>query len=690
MVLVSTVVVLSLLAFGLASPAIATDSADRESTTEAVGPGGTAQVTVSVDLDEAQSFTIAESIDGPIGSLSIVDDGGASDVEVDESAGEVVATYDDEDAATLVYRITADGSADTGDTLDIDGTVDGDTTMSIGNTTIDVTDDAGVAVWIDEPPSTAVTGETERPTIVVENLDADATAMPVALVVDGVTQEETVISIDGFEQQTLTLEWTPSLDDVGMVSLAVATDTHERSYQVSVEQAATFEVSELTAPERVEQFEPFDASVEVVNTGERAGTQTINLALADGAHLAAAEVTLDPGESTVVPFEGLTFDEGSWDDVFTLVASSDDDETDRPIFVENASADLSLADQAIGVTTNGEPAAFLEDIVADEGWAIAMVDSTDAVVGVTPVDTALRGDQATIELAPAVEAGAYEAVIVANGSDVVIGETLPTDAEVLATDTGLLVEASLEASSFRAEDTVETVFVDGVAFDSGTQTSRAYAVGVYRALPNGSVELIGQSSLHDSSADWLAIDLDEPIASPGTHDLVITLHETRFGQLDAPYRSVRGETVEPIRENITLSIDEVPSFAITDLELPETVEHGGYLTAAVTVTNEGSVGGTQSVWLEADGAVDTVAVTLEPGESTTVSLTVPVRSQPGTTVDVAVDAGISTEHRSVEVVERDELPSTAGSPVPAIGVTATAVAVLGLSVLLWRRHASAG
>ena len=118
--------------------------ADREIGETSLDLGESTTVAVSVEADHRGAFTVVESVgdgengvsdgeDGIPGSedgipggaeIELLDDDGAAAAEVRDDGDELVATYTDREAVTLVYEVTVPDDAADGTTVAIDGFVD--------------------------------------------------------------------------------------------------------------------------------------------------------------------------------------------------------------------------------------------------------------------------------------------------------------------------------------------------------------------------------------------------------------------------------------------------------------------------------------------------------------------------------------------------------------------------------------
>lgn len=112
---------------------------------------------------------------------------------------------------------------------------------------------------------------------------------------------------------------------------------------------------------------------------------------------------------------------------------------------------------------------------------------------------------------------------------------------------------------------------------------------------------------------------------------------------------------------------------VSDLDVDDTVTQGGTVDVSVTVTNDGSTNETLTVPISIDGeVVDEREVTLEPGESTTVTSAVEFDDEG----EATVSAGDTTRDVTVEAAGTME-------QLPGFGI-AVAVAAISAALLLRR------
>jgi|GEM_PF-6386084 len=118
------------------------DVSSRTVQSHTVQPGGETLVTVDVETNETENFTVVEHFDPAFDSVEIVDADGAAFAEVRNANDAVFATYTDRSEATLTYRVTLGDSSSVqeGDSYSLSGFThsDGDRSATGGQDQITV------------------------------------------------------------------------------------------------------------------------------------------------------------------------------------------------------------------------------------------------------------------------------------------------------------------------------------------------------------------------------------------------------------------------------------------------------------------------------------------------------------------------------------------------------------------------
>lgn len=655
-------------------------TASRTLNSDVVGANGTVQITISASVEEPQDMTLVETIDPAAGAIEVVDSDGADSVTVDSNNTEIEANFTGREQIEFIYRLTIPGDAAVNDTYTLDGSVDADQTLPTGTDEITVSDTPGVAIIDIAHGEDVVAGEPLSVTATVENLAGNDSTTDVSLSAEAASVDVQTVTLGAFEQREVTLSWTPTVDDVGEANLTVETDTHDAASTVTVLQPATFELSGVSAPDEVVQYGAFNASVTVENTGDVAGTDAVSLSLADGTELNGTNVTLEAGVSTTVTFDALSI---AIEGVHTLVAATDDSEVDRPIVVEPATAEIAFEDQLLGTTSSGDSALYVSDLVADVGWTVVLVDADDdSVVGMETLEEAHTGGEAIVPVT-APDGGGMDihAFVVADGDGIVAGEAVPEDVDRLAASDGIAFQGSIITSSLTYEDATEEVYIDAATLVGGDgSTDLPFIVGVY-GMVDGERELLGYEAMLQGTHEDLSIGLDEEL-DVGEYELVAQLHAIGVGGPGQAYRQVQTGAITENQASIPVTIEETPQFVLGSIDHAETVSPGGTLSIAVTVHNEGTVSGTQSIWVSMGQRVVMEDVYLEANESATVSLSLPISGEALGTYSVDVEVDDSATSFDITVQE----PSTESDSIPGFTSVVVILTLVFGALVGWRRH----
>jgi hypothetical protein len=192
--------------------------------------------------------------------------------------------------------------------------------------------------------------------------------------------------------------------------------------------------------------------------------------------------------------------------------------------------------------------------------------------------------------------------------------------------------------------TAYNMMPDGVFFDPAITLTMEYDPAT---LPEGMEESELYIAFWDGS-QWMPLE-----STVDTVANVITAqvsHFTNFAII-GELPEEEEETVEPI------SVPETPAnFTVTDLSIsPTSIETGDLVTIKVLVTNTGEASGTYTVTLNLNGAaVETRDITLDGGNSQTVTFTTTAKTAGTYTVDVDGLTGSYTVTEPVVEVEEEE------------------------------------
>jgi hypothetical protein len=419
---------------------------------------------------------------------------------------------------------------------------------------------------------------------------------------------------------------------------------------------ATFEVSNLDAPDTATAGDTIDVSADVTNTGEQTATKTVEFrldlngdgTLSEDEALTSQEVDLDPGETETVTFDDLDTSglSGEYDHgVFT-----DDDSATATITVEEPAptADVTFADQTTDGTT-----VVVDSVTMSEGGFVAIHNSSlfdnnviGSVIGVSEylepgthedVEVTLYdvpGASFNVERLPADEElvamphldtdGDEEYGFVATGGEV-DGPYTEDGSPVIDTAEVTLEEepATFQVSNLDAPDTADEGDLIDVSADvtntgeqAGTQTVE------FR------IDLNQDGTLSEDEA----LTSQEISLDPGETETV-TFADLDTSGLDGEYQhgvfSADDDATATIEVDDDEPAPEPASFDVSSLNAPTTVTQGDAIDVSAEVTNTGEQTATETVQfrvdLNQDGtlseeeALTSQELELEPGETETVT-----------------------------------------------------------------------
>ena len=443
----------------------------------------------------------------------------------------------------------------------------------------------------------------------------------VRLVVGQVVRDSRFIELGSREETVVDFSWVPGSDDAGdYVATVVPEEGRSAETEVTVIEPANFvvEVESTTSP--VPAGEPLNVTATVTNTGDVAGTRTVDLSV-DGAVEDSTTVTLDEGESRTVT---LIWQTGP-DDVGGHAASvrSPDDSAvtnvsvlappDFRVEIETASPSVPAGESleiTATITNTGDESATqdielvvdgtVEDsttvtLFGDESrtvmftWQTGPDERGDHTVSVESDDTF---DRTTVSV---VEPANFVVGVESTTSPVAPGESLEVTATV--TNTG-------DVAGTRTVDLV----VDGTVEDSTTVT------------------LDGDGS-RTVTFTW----------QTGPDDV---------GRHTASVRNPDDSAVTDV------GVLAPPDFRVEIGSAPSSVTAGGSLEITATVTNTGDEPATQDIELEIDGVVeDSTPVTLAGGGSRMVTLSWQTGEGDAGTYDITVSSDDSSDTVEVTVAE---------------------------------------
>ena len=293
---------------------------------------------------EPAHFDVEVSVDSPIEA------GETAEVVADiENTGEVEDTQDvsvsvadeettesvtlegaESDAVTLEWETTADDAG----TYDATAASDDDSDTA----ELVVLEPAHFDVEITETNEPVEEEETLEVSADIENTGEVEDTQDIVLDIDGDAVDETSLTLEGAESDSVTLEWETEADDAGEYTATVSSDDDSDSADVEVEEPlepAFFAVDIVDTNSPVTIDEHVEVTAEIENTGDESADQIVELTFYPDEESIGDEeppaidstiVSLDGGESDTVTLEEEEIPEAQEGTEFIVHVSSEDDE----------------------------------------------------------------------------------------------------------------------------------------------------------------------------------------------------------------------------------------------------------------------------------------------------------------------------------------------------------------------------
>jgi hypothetical protein len=202
-------------------------------------------------------------------------------------------------------------------------------------TTVTVNKPAFFAVTLDDVADTVTAGETVTVNYTVENTGGvDATQDIEFLVNDTVQTQASDVELPAGGTYTGSFTYTTTDRDTPAIAVGVSSDDEQNETTVTVNEPAFFAVAVEETNSPVQEGEDADIVVNVTNTGDVSGTQTVDVS-APGLGSDAVSLSLDGGESTTANLTLSTGPGDAADSPYTAEISSENDTVDTQIEVND-------------------------------------------------------------------------------------------------------------------------------------------------------------------------------------------------------------------------------------------------------------------------------------------------------------------------------------------------------------------
>ena len=531
---------------------------------DSITEGESVEVSATVENvgDREGTFTAELEVDGHVEATTDVTlAGGASDT--------VTFSYEPPDAGEYELVVAGD-----------DG--DDDRTQTHAGT-LEVLEPAEFEVWDATLSETKIfEGDSVEVTATVENTgeveDTFTAELEVELADSSVEVRATEdVTLAGGESTMVVFDET--FESAGTYEISVSGE-HAGTLTVEEPTPAEFETSDVTLGENpIEEGDSVDVEATVENVGDESGEHTATLYV-DGEERATETIELEGGASTSVTFTEMFETVGEYevtvDDAPAVTLT-----VEQPATFEVGEA--SLDETTITEGESVEVAADVENVGDRDGTFTAELVVDGAVVDTQDVHVEAGSAETVSFVESFADPGEYEIEVNdAHAGTLTVEEEPEADLEV--------TEADLESSTITEGEYVEVMAtVENTGDSEGSMT--------VNLVVDGTVEESTEITVPANDATTVTFTY-EP-SDPGEYE---------FGVNDVHAG--------------TLTVEEEPeaSFEVSEATLSDgTIEAGESVDATATVENVGDAEGSYEVELVVDGqTVETVTVTLDAGESTTV------------------------------------------------------------------------
>jgi PGF-CTERM protein len=650
----------------------------------AVGAGETVNLTIT--LDTPSDFNSpAVDVDLPE-NWSVVSQSSSGTYRPSEiqwiwlSGGEKTVDYTveiPENASGGTYQIVANGSAINGSTSETvaDETV---TEITVGSPEFEVSNL--------EAPASAVQGETITVNATVSNVGGVAGTTDAEFVFAGGALLDQTVSIDAGSSTQVSFDVPLDNISAGTYEHGVRAGDSFRTANITVQEPAEFEVSDLSAPASAVQGETITVNATVSNVGDIQGSTTAEFVF-DGDVLLNQSVELGPGNATDVSFNVPTGEvpPGTYEHG---VQAGDSIRT----------ANITIQQPAIFEVSNlqAPASAVVGDIITVNATVSnvgGVADTTDAefvfagsaLLNETVSLDAGNSTQVSFDVPTAgIASGTYEhGVRAGSGSqfaDITIEIVDEFQTVLDGRDEGQpdadRDQYDVDLSQFLGANTAELKFED---FDKSDGLG-PQLFGVVIRADGEVIHTIDANS--DGEAQYL-------VADNGSQTQAFGEDTVRFADGDASF--IYQFAVPEDAGNLTATIDvnneflvsaraaETPEFQVSNLEAPASAVSNQTITVNATISNVGQAQGvTDAEFVFGGEVLRNQPVSLGAGNSTPVSFDVSLSDVPSGTYEHGVQAGddIATASLTVESLTTFEVTNLSAPATAAAGETITVNATI--------------
>lgn len=475
--------------------------------------------------------------------------------------------------------------------------------------------------------------------------------------------------------------------DVAIDGAWIDNETHPLGTdQIEVTTEPIFELLDLELPSTATHAETFPVNVTVENRGASDGSIPLELRI-DGAAVAGRTVSVESGETRTFSFEGVNIDAAG---EYQVSVHAPNASVEGQITIEEASGTVSVDTQGLGTGPDGDPAILATDVAAEAGWFLVATAGSDAgdVIGFTELSTARDGAAEPVAIADTVGIpGPVTVSLVAQGAALTVGDPIPSSAEVIASDPTTILDVGINMANQTYINEAERVTVEAANVLDGDAGSTPYVVVIHRQVGDSLAETVGTSPVLWGTTTDLEIELDEPLSGGETREYAAALYFVDGGSPGAPITRLDGTDERVVSDAATVEVRSQAVLTIADVDLPDESTAGDPLQISVTVSNDGTTDGSQTVWISIGSHVSLQTVEVPAGETAEVSATWRTDLSDAGVHDVRVETLDDRYTGSVSIDAPPPTPTpTPSDDSPGLGV-AIALLALGLAagVARWRR-----